>query len=306
MALKLTPRRRPLSAAPRRLGQRICGFTLIELLVVIAIIAILAAMLLPALARARAKAQGVHCLNNGHQIALGWRQWGDDNNDWLLTCQNLNNPNRPNWIDGTLSWDNSAQNYNPYLNIFTSPIFPYVGKNPAIFKCVADKSYATLTVAWQNYPAGAQVPRVRSITMSQAFSRGEWLDGPGINSGSTKFRVFQKGSDIALPSKTFVFIDEHPGSINDAAFAVMCGGAMPDDPVGGEHIVDMPGNWHNGACGLSFSDGHSEIHKWRSGYLKTLSTANGFDPPLNITAPGNDPLFALDARYLAENSTVRK
>ena len=152
------------------------GFTLIELLVVIAIIAILAAMLLPALTRARAKAQGVHCLNNGHQIALGWRQWGDDNNEWLLTCQNLGDPNRPNWIGGNLDYNgNNGNNYNTALDISPSPIFPYVGRNPAIFKCVADKSYVVIPGAWQNYPAGSQVPRVRSISMSQTFSRGEWL-----------------------------------------------------------------------------------------------------------------------------------
>jgi prepilin-type N-terminal cleavage/methylation domain-containing protein/prepilin-type processing-associated H-X9-DG protein len=303
---------------PQTRGTHASGFTLIELLVVIAIIAILAAMLLPALAKAKTKAQGIHCLNNGHQIALGWRMWSDDNSEWLVTCQGTKanpvvpvaGPNwetRPNWITGNLNWDgNNQSNWDVDTDIRPSsqngntgtPLWPYIGKSAPVLKCVADKS-SVLT-------NGRRLPRVRSISMSQVFSKGEWLDHGGSTTPvSANWRIYQKMTDIALPSKTFVFIDEHPGSINDSAFAATCGGNQPADAPNGAYMIDMPGNWHNGACGVAFADGHSEIHKWISGYLRTLSTSEGYQPPLNI-ACGPYPDLWKDAHWLAEVSTVHK
>ena len=141
--------------------------------------------------------------------------------------------------------------------------------------------------------------------MSQVFSKGEWLDsGGGTTQVSANWRIYQKSSDIALPSKTFVFIDEHPGSINDSAFATTCGGNQPADSPAQAYMIDMPGNWHNGACGVAFSDSHGEIHKWISGYLKGLPTGDGYSPPLRIS--GNIPDLWKDAHWLAEVSTIHK
>src|SRR5690348_5459055 len=190
---------------------RATGFTLIELLVVIAIIAILAAMLLPVLSRSKCRAQAVQCMNNGRQIMLGWRLYADDNNDQLLGCNGAD-PSRPDCIIDTPSatcWlDFTAKpgNWDPGVTLTPAPIFPYIGKNVAVFKCPGDRSAVLV---------GAKLlPRVRSISMSQVFSKyGEWLDRT-YNQGQTVWRTYDKLSTIVNPAKTFVFVDEHPDSIN--------------------------------------------------------------------------------------------
>jgi prepilin-type N-terminal cleavage/methylation domain-containing protein len=274
------------------------GFTLIELLVVIAIIAILAAMLLPALNRAKCKAFQIQCLSNGHQLMLAWRQYAEECRDNLLAClDNVPPTPRPNWIPGDISYGNgvSARDYDPNIDIVPSPMYAYTGKNYKIYKCPADRS--TVTVGSTVYP------RVRSISMSQVFAFGEWLDGNYTrpNPGS-QWRIYDKLTGIVNPVKTFVFLDEHPDSINDGAFATACTGNQPTDTTG--HIVDVPSNLHCGGCGFSFADGHSEIHKWLGGTLRNLPVHYNAGLGLNffVTAPAD----VKDAHWFGENSTAHK
>jgi prepilin-type N-terminal cleavage/methylation domain-containing protein len=269
------------------------GFTLIELLVVIAIIAILAAMLLPALAKAKQKAQQVQCINNSRQLMIAWRIYAEDHNELLLSCLNGAPPPgslRVNWITGNLDFNPGNQsNWDITADITRSPMWPY-NRNAQLYKCPADKSFVTV--------AGVVRPRVRSISMSQVFAFGEWLSGAydqstWVNPG-VPWRVFWKLSDIRNASKTFVFVDEHPDSINDAAFATSL---TPNQPsMSGGHYVDYPANYHNGGSGWSFSDGHAEMHHWL-GRFKTAAVPYP-NIPLNVAV--NDPPSVRDCHWEAD------
>jgi len=256
------------------------GFTLIELLVVIAIIAILAGMLLPSLSKAKTKAHGAMCMNNGKQLMLAWRMYAEDHNETLIGAED-DLPRRPNWFSGWMNFSADRVNWDVNSDMARSPMWPYTGKSKQIFKCPADRASVRT--------GGEVVPRIRSISMSQTFGKGGWLFFP-------TYRIYDKLSIIVQPAKCWVFVDEHPDSINDAAFAVQCQGA---DQAGTARIIDFPASYHNGACGFAFADGHSEIHKWRGAKIKAPTAYNG-TLPLNVAAGDSWQ----DVSWLASVSSV--
>ncbi len=216
------------------------GFTLIELLVVVAIIALLAGLLLPALGQAKGKAQSTACLNNVKQLSLAWSLYADDNDGWLV-----NNHGKPEtyakrntWANNVEDWATADENTNEKL-LTDALLGSYAGYNPRIYKCPSDRS---------EVPAG---PRTRSYSMNAMVGN----PGELTNRFNPDYLQFYKVTDMPDPSKIFVFIDEHPDTINDGFFVNKL-----SDPSWG----NVPGSYHNGGANLSFADGHSEPRHWQA------------------------------------------
>ena len=290
------------TSKPGRQHRGQCGFTLIEVLVVIAIIAILAALLLPALTKAKQKAQSISCMSNTKQMSLAWLMYANDNSDLLApndypyetayftggtdtAAQNK----MKNWVVGTMAktldaddeqWKSTGLSELLDPNTVLSPYLP----SRAIWHCPADNyvdTYAGNSVHVRSYSMNSAVGTEYYTALTGGGGtvgspvNGGWLTGSAYNASQTTWRTYGKSSSFTAPgpAQTWLIMDENPITINDASFAVSAEAA-----VGKTYLIDYPTGLHGGAGGLSFADGHSEVHKWKD--------QRTYTPPISLHGNG--------------------
>jgi prepilin-type N-terminal cleavage/methylation domain-containing protein/prepilin-type processing-associated H-X9-DG protein len=230
------------------------GFTLVELLVTVSIVGMLASLVAPVIGKAKTKARAVECLNNRRQLIQVWSMYASDSNERLVNNAGGNRKLRlassvsdSNWANNILDWELTSDNTNS-VRFARTPLSAYLGDALKVFRCPADTALSDVQrrASWS--------ARVRSVSMNGMVGYPGESFVNHVNVNNPEYRQFLTFNDIRRPASIFVFVDEHPDSINDGYFL-----NDPDDL----EWTDLPGSSHNGGANFSFADAHAEMHRWR-------------------------------------------
>jgi prepilin-type N-terminal cleavage/methylation domain-containing protein len=284
------------------------GFTLIELLVVIAIIAILAALLLPALSKARERGQAVICLNNTKQLLVAWELYASDHEDVLpynLGMAGSSFRTNANWVNDVMTWGLDSDNTN-LATISQASLGVYSGST-AVYHCPSDNVLSTVQAA------AGWTGRIRSYSMNALVGDAGDFSTNGININDPDYRQFFKLSQILQPAEIFVFLDEHPDSIDDGYFvnkesttvsADAYGAGGSGGGAGGSYAewTDLPASYHNRSTAFSFADGHSSLHHWSGSATTPPSLPNAATLPVPV--PSSNPADVTDFQWVLEHMST--
>jgi prepilin-type N-terminal cleavage/methylation domain-containing protein/prepilin-type processing-associated H-X9-DG protein len=270
------------------------GFTLLELVVVMSTLAVLSALLLPALASTKPNSKAVQCLNNQKQLALAWLMYASDNSGRLaVNCDQsgtLTN-GAPSWVSGVMDWGalGSADVNTDYLvNDKYSLLGGYLGRKYQVFACPATAYFVSpvqVKKGWDH--------RVRSVTMDAALGEGRDNIKYSNQAGyGAHWYLAKKLSDIHVPgpSDVYVFLDEHPDSLDDGIFYT------PNFACA--TLLELPGCQHANACGVSFADGHAEMHKLQG---KLANQPVKYSYSIRFPVPASDP----DMLWLESHTPIK-
>jgi prepilin-type N-terminal cleavage/methylation domain-containing protein/prepilin-type processing-associated H-X9-DG protein len=297
------------------LQNRAEGFTLVELLVVLAVIAVLAALLLPAIAATKPNSQGFQCLNNEKQLTLACQMYAEDNRDILppndypyttpyFTQTALNKTHLKNWVVGTMeqAFDASSSSELTDPNTLLSA---YV-TNAVVYRCPADnyinpfshrlnvRSYSMNSAVGTVWSGFLFSPQTSPNLPVGSPVQGGWLIGAAFNQNQTTWLTYGKITSFTRPgpANTFLIMDENPLSINDGALDVSAA-AFP----GATYLIDYAANNHNGESSISFADGHAVLHRWLDS--RTFTPMGVIQPGQGSTASTHQTPDDADCFYLA-------
>jgi prepilin-type N-terminal cleavage/methylation domain-containing protein/prepilin-type processing-associated H-X9-DG protein len=250
-----------------------CAFTIVELLVVIVIIAILAALLLPALNGAKERGKALVSLNNLRQLGPPLHLYANDHDDALPANMGKDgmhdsaaNGQYMNWVSGVMTWELDSDNTNTTL-LTIGGLGSYLGGVARVFKCPSDTALSAIQkqAGWTE--------RVRSVSMNAMLGNaGEFMKG-SVNTNNPQYRQFLKLGDVPEPSRIFSFVEEHPDSINDGYFL---------NRFYSHEWIDLPSSDHNGGTHFAYTDGHVEWHRWRFASTKPPARPDAAGLPMAI------------------------